>query len=527
MRLIGQLLLDIVRLVRAPGTGAWRDVSGHLYHFGATALPITALVGFLIGVVLAYLIAQQLKQFGADAFIVNLLGMSLMRELGPMLAAILIAGRSGSAITAQIGVMRVTEELDAMRVMGIPHGYRLVMPRALALAMAMPLISVWTTMVALLGGMLAADLALGISPAFFINALPAAVDVANLSLATGKSVVFGMLIALIGCHFGLRIEPNTESLGKGTTASVVTSITVVILVDALFAIAVQGRRHLMSDAAPATRSTPLRSVVVEIRKLVDRVRPAVDARAVVVHKDLDLHDRSGRDPVAGRRLGHRQNHAAAPDSGAGAAHPGEHHACWASRRPSSTRAARPAAWACCSSRARCSRPSRVLDNIAFPLRELGRLPDDLMRDAAMVKLQMVGLEARARRQDARRSVGRHDQARGAGARPDHGPAAAAARRAHRRARPRKRRRFLRSCCAPCTSELGLTVVMVTHDLDTLLELSTRIAVLADQKVIVNGPPARGDRLSASFYPRNFFLGERGQRAMELLREYPLPYDASL
>jgi len=236
VRLIGQLLLDVIRLVRRPHEGPWRDLSGHLFHIGATALPITALVGFLIGVVLAYLISQQLRQFGADSFIVNILGISLIRELGPVLAAILIAGRSGSAITAQIGVMRVTEELDAMRVMGIPRGFRLVMPRALALAVVMPLISVWTTIAALLGGMLAADISMDVTPSYFVNSLPAAVDVANLSLATGKSVVFGVLIALVGCHYGLRVKPNTESLGQGTTASVVTSITVVILVDALFAV---------------------------------------------------------------------------------------------------------------------------------------------------------------------------------------------------------------------------------------------------------------------------------------------------
>ena len=236
VRLIGQLLIDGLRLLRRPQQAPWRDLSGHLYHMGATALPITALVGFLIGVVLAYLISQQLRQFGADAFIVNILGISLIRELGPVLAAILIAGRTGSAITAQIGVMRVTEELDAMRVMGIAHGFRLVMPRALALAVVMPLISVWTTLAALLGGMLAADVSMGVTPSFFINALPAAVGVANLTLATAKSVVFGLLIALVGCHYGLRVKPNTESLGQGTTASVVTSITVVILVDALFAV---------------------------------------------------------------------------------------------------------------------------------------------------------------------------------------------------------------------------------------------------------------------------------------------------
>ena len=237
LEMVGQLVLDLGRLVRAPRRGPWRDVSGHLYRMGATALPITALVGFLIGVVLAYLMSLQLRQFGAESFIVNILGISLIRELGPMLAAILVAGRSGSAITAQIGVMRVTEELDAMRVMGIPHSFRLVMPRTIALALAMPLISVWTTLAALAGGMLAAEVAMDISPAYFMQALPSAVKVGNLGLAMAKSVVFGASIALIGCHWGLRVKPNTQSLGEGTTASVVTSITMVIIVDALFAIA--------------------------------------------------------------------------------------------------------------------------------------------------------------------------------------------------------------------------------------------------------------------------------------------------
>lgn len=236
LRLIGQLLLDIAQLLRAPLRAPWRDFSGHLYRIGATALPITALVGFLIGVVLAYLMSRQLRQFGADAFIVNILGVSLIRELGPVLAAILIAGRSGSAITAQIGVMRVTEELDAMKVMGIPRGFRLVMPRAMAMVVAMPLLAVWTTVAALLGGMVAADFAMGLTPAYFVTALAKAVNISNLWLAVGKSTVFGLLIALIGCHYGLRIKPNTQSLGEGTTASVVTSITMVILVDALFAI---------------------------------------------------------------------------------------------------------------------------------------------------------------------------------------------------------------------------------------------------------------------------------------------------
>ena len=237
IKLIGQLFLDLLQLARSPGSGPWRDVSGHLWQMGGAALPITALVGFLIGVVLAYLTALQLRQFGAESFIVNILGIAVIRELGPLLAAILVAGRSGSAITAQIGVMRVTEELDAMRVMGISHGYRLVMPRAIALAIAMPLISVWTSAAALAGGMMAADLALGITPSFFFQSMPAAVNVSNLTLAVCKSVVFGLMIALVGCHFGLRVEPNTQSLGRGTTAAVVASITVVILINAVFAIA--------------------------------------------------------------------------------------------------------------------------------------------------------------------------------------------------------------------------------------------------------------------------------------------------
>ena len=240
LRLTGQTALDFLAFLRDPSQAPWRDISGHIYRIGATALPITALVGFLIGVVLAYLMARQLRQFGADAFIVNILGLALIRELGPVLAAILVAGRSGSAITAQIGVMRVTEELDAMRVMGIRKGSRLVLPRAMALALVMPLLAVWTTLAALLGGVLASDLSLGLSPEYFLIALPKVVQLSNLWLATAKSVVFGLMIALISCHYGLRVLPNTQSLGEGTTSAVVNSITMVILVDALFAVLFKG-----------------------------------------------------------------------------------------------------------------------------------------------------------------------------------------------------------------------------------------------------------------------------------------------
>jgi phospholipid/cholesterol/gamma-HCH transport system permease protein len=237
VRLLGQIAIDLVRFVKKPQAGPWREISANLYRSGAQALAITALVGFLIGVVLSYLSAKQLKQFGADVYIVDLLGVAIIRELGPVLAAILVAGRSGSAMTASLGVMRVTEELDALTVMGIPQGFRLLLPKVVALAVALPLLILWTDAVSLLGGMVAAKLQLDLSISYFFNALPGAVKVANLYIGVGKGVVFGALIALVSCHFGLRILPNTESLGQGTTSSVVASITVVILADAVFAIA--------------------------------------------------------------------------------------------------------------------------------------------------------------------------------------------------------------------------------------------------------------------------------------------------
>lgn len=237
--LTGQFILDFLVFIKKPLGGPWKEISANIYNAGTRAVGITALVGFLIGVVLSYLSAQQLHDFGGDPYLVNLLGIGITRELGPLLAAILVAGRSGSAMTAQIGVMRVTEELDAMKVMGMSHGFRLVLPKVLALSIVMPLLIMWTDIVALVGGMIAAKMAIGLSINYFIYALPKAVPLANLIIGLGKGVVFGSLIALISCHFGLRIKPNTESLGAGTTSAVVSAITIVILADAIFAIALQ------------------------------------------------------------------------------------------------------------------------------------------------------------------------------------------------------------------------------------------------------------------------------------------------
>jgi len=238
--LMGQLTLDAGYLFRHPGSIPWTEISITIYESGVRALGITALVGFLIGVVLSYLSALQLKTFGAEVYIIDILGLSIIRELGPLLAAILVAGRSGSAMTAQLGIMRVTEELDALSAMGIAHSLRLILPKVIALMIVMPLLSAWTSASALIGGMFSAQNTLDISYQQFFLKLPNVVPLLNVFIGLGKGVVFGIMIALIACHFGFRIKPNTESLGIETTNSVVASITIVIMIDAVFAILFMG-----------------------------------------------------------------------------------------------------------------------------------------------------------------------------------------------------------------------------------------------------------------------------------------------
>jgi phospholipid/cholesterol/gamma-HCH transport system permease protein len=238
--LLGQLLLNFAYIATHPKRIPWKEISANLYRTGAQALGITGLLGFLIGIVLSYLSAQQLAEFGAETYIVPIVGLGILRELGPVITAILVAGRSGSAMTAQLGVMRVTQELDALAVMGIPHTQRLVLPKVIALGIALPLLILWTDAIALIGGMAAAKLELGISFTQFLDALQHQVPVENLFLGVAKGTVFGILIAFTACHFGLRIKPDTESLGLGTTSAVVTSITIVIIVDACFAVIFSG-----------------------------------------------------------------------------------------------------------------------------------------------------------------------------------------------------------------------------------------------------------------------------------------------
>jgi phospholipid/cholesterol/gamma-HCH transport system permease protein len=236
VELIGQVATELWRLPRHPREIPWLETSAAAYKTGVQALPVAALLGFLIGIVLSYLSALQLQNFGAETFLINILGFGVIRELGPVLVAILVAGRSGSAITAQLGVMRVTEEIDALAAMGVSRHQRLILPKVFALTLAMPLLVAWTSALALVGGAMAAKFQLNIDLFNFFERLPTVVPLGNIGIGLGKGAVFGMTIAMIGCHYGLRVKPNTESLSANTTASVVSSITAVIIIDAIFAV---------------------------------------------------------------------------------------------------------------------------------------------------------------------------------------------------------------------------------------------------------------------------------------------------
>jgi phospholipid/cholesterol/gamma-HCH transport system permease protein len=236
LTLLGRLTADFVYLFQHPRAVPYKEISLTIYKAGVSALGVTALVGLLVGVSMSYLSSLQLQRFGAEIYIIDLLGLSIIRELGPMLTAILVAGRSGSAMTAEIGIMRVTQELDALAALGVSHSLRLVVPKVIALAIALPLLIVWTDTMALIGGMVSAQLTLDIGYQQFLDHLPKAVPIVNFYIGLAKGVTFGMMIAMIACHYGFLIKPNTESLGDETTHAVVTTITVVIVMDSIFSI---------------------------------------------------------------------------------------------------------------------------------------------------------------------------------------------------------------------------------------------------------------------------------------------------
>ena len=234
---LGNLFATKLYYLKSVKNIRFKEIAFEINESGIKALPIIALTSFLIGLVVAYQSAYQLKIYGANIFLVDMLGISILRELAPLITAIVIAGRSGSAFTAQIGAMKITEELDAMRTMGFDPYVFLVMPRIIALMIVMPLLIFVADMMGILGGMLVANLDLQITPALFLDRFLTAVEVKHFFIGLIKGPFFAFLIASIGIYRGLKVKDDTQSIGFNTTKSVVEAIFAVIVCDALFSIA--------------------------------------------------------------------------------------------------------------------------------------------------------------------------------------------------------------------------------------------------------------------------------------------------
>lgn len=233
---VGRVSFISIRILFTPMRLRWRMVMRELEEAGFDALPIVGLLSFLIGVVIAYQGGVLLRDYGASIFVADLVGLSMSRELAPMMTAIIVAGRTGSAYTAQIGTMMVTEEVDAMRTMGITPIEQLVLPKMFALVVALPLLTVYSDVLGIFGGMFMANSLLDLSPATYIDRLSEAMTLESYLIGIGKSPVFAIIIAGVGCFRGFRVQGSAESVGQQTTASVVEAIFLVIVVDAGFSI---------------------------------------------------------------------------------------------------------------------------------------------------------------------------------------------------------------------------------------------------------------------------------------------------
>jgi phospholipid/cholesterol/gamma-HCH transport system permease protein len=233
---LGLTLLSLLRVLTRPHGFRWRALTRQCEAVGVNALGIIGLMSFLVGVVVAQQGAVQLRQFGAEVFVINLVGRITFRELGVLMTAIMVAGRSGSAFAAQIGSMKLAEEVDAMRTIGLPPIDVLVLPRLLAAVLAMPLLAFYGSMLGILGGMLLSWASLDIPPATFVQRLQEVVPITDVWVGLIKAPVFGLIIAVTGCFQGMQVRGNAEEVGTRTTAAVVQAIFLVIVIDAFFAV---------------------------------------------------------------------------------------------------------------------------------------------------------------------------------------------------------------------------------------------------------------------------------------------------
>lgn len=230
----GDLTIKFLNLLIRPWDMRWRDFPYLFTRSGVGAVPITVLIVFLIGVISGYQGAVQLARFGADKYIADLIGISITRELAPLMTAILVAGRSGAAFAAEIGTMKVSEELDAMNSMGFDHIKFLILPRIIAVMLAMPILTLLTDVAGIFGGLFAALTVLDVTFTGYFTQMQAAISYSDLFTGLFKSSVFGFLVATIGCFRGLQVSGGAESVGKFTTAAVVTGVFLIILSDAVF-----------------------------------------------------------------------------------------------------------------------------------------------------------------------------------------------------------------------------------------------------------------------------------------------------
>ncbi len=236
VQFIGRIVLAMLWSLGHPGKIRWGEVGYLLQRTGAEALPIVALLSLLVGLVTAFSSAIQLRQFGANIFIANLIGIGMTREMGPLLAAILMTGRSGSAFAAEIGTMKISDEVDALSVMNIHPLDYLVMPRIIAGMLALPLLALFADVFGILGGMAIAAGTLDLSPLAFLTQLRKSIGVWDVTSGVLKAFVFGILIAGVGCYRGLETSGGALGVGRSTTASVVAGIFLVVVADSVFVI---------------------------------------------------------------------------------------------------------------------------------------------------------------------------------------------------------------------------------------------------------------------------------------------------
>lgn len=233
---IGELAVTLVGALARPSRLRWQQMFGIFETAGWGALPILGLLSFLIGIVLAYQAGVQLRDFGANIFIADLIGISVLREFGPLIAAIIVAGRTGSAFTAEIGTMKVTDEIDALRTIGISPMEMLALPKVLALAIVLPLLTVFADICGIAGGMVMAQTMLDVGFYDFVDRLTEAVDLSDFLTGVGKAPVFALLIASVGCHQGFQVGTSADSVGRHVTRSVVQSIFLIMVADAAFSV---------------------------------------------------------------------------------------------------------------------------------------------------------------------------------------------------------------------------------------------------------------------------------------------------